>query len=77
MSSQEKLTKNWEGINEFFELKKIELTDMGVMVNKDAVSSEEKLIHRCASKISTDRQVNQKPPGIPYNSEQDEVYTPH
>ena len=31
------------------------------MVNKDAVSSEEKLIRRCASKIleNTDRQVNQ------------------
>ena len=51
MSPQEKQTRNWEGIKEFFELKKIELTDMGVIVNKDAVSSEEKLIHRQVNQI--------------------------
>ena len=47
-SRVKKQTRTWEGIKELFELKKIEQTDM---VNKDAVSREEKLIGRCASKI--------------------------
>ena len=53
-SRVKKQTRTWKGIKELFELKKIELT---YIVNRDAVSSEEKLIRRCASKIleNTDR----------------------
>lgn len=50
--------RNWEGIKDFFELKKSELREM---VSREALSSEDKLIQRCASKIleNTDRQLNQ------------------
>ena len=56
-SRVKKQTRTWEGIKELFELKKIELA---YMVNQDAVSSEEKIIQKCAKILeNTDRQVNQ------------------
>ena len=53
-----KIKSKDEGIRDFFRLKRCELVDM---ISQVAVTSEDKLIQECASKIqeNTDRQLNQ------------------
>ena len=50
--------RNWEGIKDFFRIKRCELVDI---ISQEAVTSEDKLIQECASKIleNTDRYLNQ------------------